>query len=65
MFAVVFLCIPAGWESYMTPRQPIGVRCTTGCGGSRRESSILPIVHLGAIYVIIHSFFMKVYRFIT
>jgi hypothetical protein len=23
-FVVVFLCISAGWESYMTPRQPIG-----------------------------------------
>jgi hypothetical protein len=26
MFAVVFLCISAGWESYMTPRRPIGVQ---------------------------------------
>jgi hypothetical protein len=25
LFVVVFLCIPAGWESYMTPRRPMGV----------------------------------------
>jgi hypothetical protein len=33
----------------MTPRRPIGVR---GEGGSKKESSLLPIGHLGVIFVI-------------
>jgi hypothetical protein len=33
----------------MTPRQPMGVRMF-GEGGSHKESSLLPIGHLGVIY---------------
>jgi hypothetical protein len=47
LFVVVFLFILVGWESYMTPRQPIGVQ--QGEGGSHMESSLLPIGHLGVI----------------
>jgi hypothetical protein len=32
---VVFLCIPAGWESYMNPKRPIGV----GAGGEALTGS--------------------------
>jgi hypothetical protein len=48
LFVVVFLCILASWESYMTPRQAIGVR--QGEGSCHRESSLLPIGRLGVIY---------------
>jgi hypothetical protein len=34
LFVVVFVCIPPGWELYMTPRKPIGV--WQGKGGSHR-----------------------------
>jgi hypothetical protein len=44
LFVVVFVCFLAGWESYMTPRRPIGVK--RGRGGSHRESSLLPIGRL-------------------
>ncbi len=42
------LCILADWESYLTPRRQIGVLQEEG--GSQRESSLLPIGHLGVIY---------------
>ncbi len=48
VFVVVFLCIPAGWETYMTPRRQVEVR--QGEGGSHRESSLLSIDCLGIIY---------------
>ncbi len=40
--------IPASWESYMTPRPPIGVRWKNE--GSCRESPLLPPGRLGVIY---------------
>ncbi len=43
-----FLCILAGWESYMTHRWPTGMR--HGGRGSHRETSLLPIGRLGVIY---------------
>jgi hypothetical protein len=43
-----FLGIPAGWESYVTPRQPIGVRW--GGWGSHREFPQLPIGRLGVMF---------------
>jgi hypothetical protein len=46
-FVVEFLCIPAGWKSYETPRRPIGV---PRARGSHKESSLLPLGHLGVIY---------------
>ncbi len=42
LFVVVFFYISAGWESYITPRRPIGVQ--EGRGGSHRESSLLSMV---------------------
>jgi hypothetical protein len=32
LFVVAFLCISAGWESFITPRRPIGVRWGTFTG---------------------------------
>jgi hypothetical protein len=49
LFVLVFLCILASWESYLTHRQPIGL-WQVGGGGSHRESSLLPIGCLGVIY---------------
>ncbi len=48
LFVVVFFCIPASWESYMAPRQPIGVR--GGWGELSQGSSLLPIGRQGVIY---------------
>jgi hypothetical protein len=48
LFVVVFLCIPAGWESYRTSR--LTKRSAAGGGVSDKESSLLSIGHLGVIY---------------
>jgi hypothetical protein len=47
LFVVVFLCISAGRESYMTARRPIGLRQGRGAPPG---ASLLPIGHLGFIY---------------
>ncbi len=59
---VVFLCIPAGLKSYMTPRQPIGVR--QGWGGSHMAfnpaSYWLPGSHTWLLAARLHTFFIAI-----
>jgi hypothetical protein len=59
LFVVVFLCIQTGWESYMTPRRPVGV--SQGGVGALAGSSLFFLLVAWESYLVpgaqLHTFF--------